>query len=341
MRLNSLAVVFLYMPCTVMLVLAACTKTGKEEPIDDDDDSPAYEGIFQADPAVIYHEGLFYLYGTNDADPNQGFQVYTSVDMEIWEGPKGARGGYALSKSDVFGEMGFWAPQVWFEDGRFYMAYTANENIAIASSENPLGPFVQSEKQPLTEGVKQIDPFVYHDDDGKKYLFHVRLTEGNRIFVAELEEGYAGIKDGTLTLCVIADQPWENKAGASWPVVEGPTVINLEGIYYLFYSANDFRHPEYAVGYATSEQITGPWEKAAENPLLGIHNTGWPGSGHGDLFEDHEGKYQYVFHTHYVQDQATPRRTAIAPVSFEYGESNLLRPQMSGEAMFHIKIQKK
>lgn len=331
----------LFITCIVFIV-SACTKTGWEKPVDEEeDDTPSYDGVFQADPAIIYHEGLFYLYGTNDTDPNQGFQVYTSADMEIWEGPKGVKDGYALRKEDVFGDVGFWAPQVWLENGLFYMAYTANENIAIATSEHPLGPFVQSDKQPLAGGIKQIDPFVYHGGDGGKYLFHVRLIEGNRIFVVELEDDYTGIREETLAECLIADQPWENRAEASWPVAEGPTVIKRGELYYLFYSANDFRHPEYAVGYATSNQLTGPWEKAADNPILGVHNTGWPGSGHGDLFMDHQGEYHYVFHTHYVNNQVIPRRTAIVPVSFEPDGAGFLKPRFRGEDMFHIQVQKK
>ena len=48
------------------------------------------------------------------------------------------------------------------------MAYVANENIAIAESKSPLGPFTQKIKQPLAAPVKQIDPFVFIDSDGKK-----------------------------------------------------------------------------------------------------------------------------------------------------------------------------
>lgn len=180
------------------MLLGACAKGDAYRAVDNEDykvvDDVNYEDVFQADPTVFYHEGVYYLYGTNDQNPNQGFQVYTSTDLEVWEGPAGPRSGYALDRADVFGDQGFWAPQVWYEDGLFYMAYTANENIAIATSTSPLGPFKQDEQRPLADGIKQIDPFVFTDEDGKRYLFHVRLSEGNRIYVAELEDDYSGIK---------------------------------------------------------------------------------------------------------------------------------------------------
>ncbi len=93
--------------------------------------------------------------------------------------------GTHFAKGMRLARKGFWAPQIFVYKNKFYMAYTANEQIAIAESESPLGPFTQTKKDSLASTLKQIDPFVFFDDDGKKYLYHVRLTNGNRIFVAE------------------------------------------------------------------------------------------------------------------------------------------------------------
>ena len=81
-------------------------------------------------------------------------------------------------------------------------------------------------------------------------------------------------------------------------------------LYYMFYSANDFRSKDYAVGVATAPSPLGPWTKQPE-PLISTRNTGLPGTGHGDLFKDKEGRWQYVFHAHYSDTQVQPRRTAI------------------------------
>jgi len=270
--------------------------------------------IFQADPTIFYDNGYYYLYGTNgDGDKQLGFKVYRSKDLKQWEDPIGAKAGFALVKEDVFGTKGFWAPQVWSEQGKFYMAYTADEQIAIAISDSPMGPFKQDIARTLIDGGKQIDPYVFRDSDGKKYLFHVRLVEGNRIFVAELKDDYSGIKKETLKECLHAEKAWENTAGSTWSVSEGPTVVKQGNHYYMFYSANDFRNKDYAVGVAVADNVYGPWKKIETNPLLSQHTSGFSGTGHGDLFQKGQQWY-YICHTHYSDTQVAPRRTAIVPI---------------------------
>ncbi|MGJ1236195.1 MULTISPECIES: glycoside hydrolase family 43 protein [Sphingobacterium] len=274
------------------------------------------DGIFQADPTVFFYGGYYYLYGTNgDSEEQQGFKVYQSTDLKHWKVPAGTTSGFALLKGDAFGSTGFWAPQVWFEKGKFYMAYTADEHIAIAVSDSPVGPFKQTSKAPLEVGQKQIDPFVFSDRNGRKYLFHVRLTQGNRIFVAELKSDYSGIKGETLKECVHAELPWENTANAEWTVTEGPTVIQQGQYYYMFYSANDFRNKDYAVGVAIADNVYGPWKKLEGQPALSRKNSGFAGTGHGDIFK--KGKqWYYVCHTHFSDEKVAPRRTAIIPFNF-------------------------
>jgi xylan 1,4-beta-xylosidase len=282
--------------------------------------------VFLADPTIFYNEGTYYLYGTTTGNSplnGEGFQVYTSSDQKNWTGPAGSQGGLALKKGDAFGSQGFWAPQVFQYNSQFYMIYTANENIAVATSDSPLGPFENKSKEPLAATVKQIDPYVFIDDDGKKYLYHVRLTNGNRIFVAELNDDLLSIKPETLTECIAAQLQWENTQNVDWPVAEGPTVLKKEGLYYLIYSANDFRNPEYAVGYATSKSPLGPWEKSKASPILSQNLIGENGTGHGDLFLDKHNKLQYVFHTHFNSVSEAPRKTAIIEMNFGLRDQEL------------------
>ncbi|MBL0737569.1 glycoside hydrolase family 43 protein [Flavobacterium sp. GN10] len=275
--------------------------------------------ILLADPTIFYENGVYYLYGTTTGDfPNgEGFQVYTSSDLKKWKGPVGAQNGLALKKGDAYGTKGFWAPQVFKSNNKFYMIYTADENIAIASSDSPLGPFKNDSKTPMFNSGKQIDPFFFVDQDGKKYLYHVRLTNGNRIFVAELKDDLSGIKEETLKECISGVLPWENTQNVSWPVTEGPTVLKHNDLYYMIYSANDFRNPDYAVGYATAKSPLGPWEKATESPIISKKDVGINGVGHGDVFYDKNGKMKYVLHTHFSNSGVSPRKAAIIDIDFE------------------------
>lgn len=267
------------------------------------------ECIRMADPAIFRDkDGMYYLYGT-DPDSNQGFKVFRSKDLKVWEGAVGILDGYVLTPKTSWGTKGFWAPQVFCHNDKYYMVYTADEQIAVATSDSPCGPFSQKERRKIPSDVKQIDPFVFFDTDGKAYLYHVRLTEGNRVYVAELNDDLMSVKEETACECIHAGSGWENTADAEWPVAEGPAVIRLHDTYYMFYSANDFRNPDYAVGYATASSPLGPWKK--QGKIISRVNIGKNGTGHGDLFRLGNGQWQYVLHVHNSESSPLPRRTAV------------------------------
>ena len=148
------------------------------------------------------------------------------------------------------------------------MVYVANENIALAKSNSPLGPFKSKLKKYFPSDTKLIDPFIFYDNN-KWYLFHVRRRkEGTEIYVIELNDDLSEFKRQTLTKCFSADELWENNDGINSKSVQGPSVFKLNNVYYLFYSANNFRSPNYAVGLATSSSPLGPWKKSNKNPLI-------------------------------------------------------------------------
>jgi beta-xylosidase len=117
-----------------------------------------------ADPTIFLDKGTFYLYGTSS---DKGFETYVSKDLINWSAPAGGKESLVLTKVESFGSKGFWAPQVFKHKGLYYMAYTADEQIAIATSASPLGPFKQTVLKSLSGTGKQIDPFVYFDRSGK------------------------------------------------------------------------------------------------------------------------------------------------------------------------------
>jgi beta-xylosidase len=304
---------FVFRFCFVVLFISGVSATNsfpqlKEEKVITD--------IHLADPAILHYKNTYYLYGTVEGNANEGFLVYSSPDMKRWKGPVGVNKGYALQKGDVYGTADFWAPHVFQYNNKFYIAYVANENIAIAVSDSPIGPFTQVAKTALAASVKQIDPYVFIDTNGKKYLYHVRLENGNRLFVAELNDDFSAIKDETLKECISATDTWENTANAPWPVAEGPSVLKHNNLYYFIYTANDFRNPDYAVGYATSNSPYGPWRKSIDNPIISRKNIGINGTGHGDFIGDGKGQFFYIFHTHNSENKVGPRKTAIVRSGF-------------------------
>lgn len=297
----------------VLTVLPSCSSndTGSAvAPVPEKPSVPQQEVLTEAAPTIFVDtDGTYYLYGTG-SNSSTGFYVYRSVDMKTWQGPVGKANGFCLTGATSYGTTGFWAPQVVKRGDAYYMFYTANEQIAVATATSPMGPFTQQEKKYIATPGKAIDPFVLFDTDGKVYLYHVRLQDGNRIFVAEMTDDLMDIKEETAQECIHASEQWENTAQASWGVTEGPTVLHLSDTYYMFYSANDFRNIDYAVGMATASSPYGPWAKSPES-VINRANIGYYGTGHGDMFKDAQGQWNYVFHTHNSFTEVSPRKTAV------------------------------
>ena len=130
----------------------------------------SWKEIFFADPTIFVENGKYYLTGTRNREP-QGFAILESTDLEHWTVPDGTSLQLILRKGDrTYGEKGFWAPQYFKDKRTYYFTYTANEQTVIASSKSVFGPFRQKEVKPIDASAKNIDSFLFKDDDGKYYL---------------------------------------------------------------------------------------------------------------------------------------------------------------------------
>lgn len=258
-----------------------------------------------ADPYVIYYNGRYYAYGTRI----NGFEVYISEDLKHWRRSENL----ALSPENSWGTRWFWAPEVYYvtSKSRFYMFYSVDEHICVAWATKPEGPFIQEERRPIVANEKGIDTSLFIDDDGTPYLYYVRFTQGNVIWVAEMNEDLKSIKTETLTRCISAEEPWERIQGA---IVEGPSIVKKGDTYYLLYSANHFENKDYAVGFATANSPKGPWKKYNGNPILRRDKpaaSGLVGTGHGAPFVSTDGSYKYIYHAHANMNSVGPRTSYI------------------------------
>jgi len=258
-----------------------------------------------ADPHVLYHNEKYYAYGTRV----EGFEVYVSEDLKHWI----RNSILALNPSNSWGTGWFWAPEVYYIESKnkFYMFYSADEHINVATATSPAGPFVQEVKSPIVSDEKGIDTSLFIDDDGTPYLYYVRFTDGNVIWVAEMNDDLLSIKTETLTRCITASEPWERVQAK---VAEGPSVFKEGDTYYMIYSANHYESHDYAVGYATSDSPMGPWEKYSGNPVLRRDNPaadGLVGTGHGAQFKVKDGSYKYIYHAHASASSIHPRTSFI------------------------------
>ncbi len=285
----------------IALFITGCQSTQADVPIE-----PKATLVPLGDPFILLYNNTYYAYGTNAED---GIEVYISDDLNKWE--KEAK--LALHKNDTWASRWFWAPEVYHVNGKFYMYFSADEHIAVAVSDSPLGPFKQENKKPMLETEKAIDNSLFIDDDGKAYLFFDRFNDGLNIWVAELTDDLLSIKEETMHPCIHVSQPWEE----IWPRVnEGPFVIKRNGLYYMTYSANSYESPFYGIGCATTDNIMGVWTKYDENPLLQKPGD-LVGVGHSATFTDKEGNLRIVFHAHRNKNNIHPRAMYISDVYFQ------------------------
>lgn len=260
-----------------------------------------------ADPYILLDGDTYYAYGTHASD---GIEYWTSTNLQEW-----AYGGLALSKTNTTEQKWFWAPEVYEMNGRYVMYFSANEHLFVATADSPRGPFKQQGSymlEALIGDEKCIDSSMFTDDDGSHYLFFVRFTDGNCIWMCRLEDDGITPVQNTLKHCLSVSADWEKKMGR---VCEGPFVTKHEGIYYLTYSANDYQSQDYGVGYATARTLNASWAKFSNNPILRRRDN-LVGTGHHSLFTDKEGRQRIVFHAHDSESAIHPRRMYIGNIDF-------------------------
>lgn len=291
---------FLIMSFVFVPVVYATAEAGDEAPRTYT--NPIIETIGPADPHVIKHEGVYYLYPTHDG---RGYDVYTSTDLVDWK-----KSGRCFEDD----RGGLWAPDVFHHasgDGKFYLYYTAgprgSKQIGVAVATSPLGPFENAG----TLFEKAIDAHMFEDDDGALYLYYVDLSRPNNIRVQPMEDPLR--KKGESKPVIAPTEPWEQAHGR---VTEGPWMMKRNGVYYLMYSGSGANGPDYAIGYATSASPLGPFDKYPGNPIAKRGGCVF-GPGHHCVVEGPDGGYWMVYHQKADADVNWKRFLAIDPLWFD------------------------
>jgi xylan 1,4-beta-xylosidase len=265
--------------------------------------NPIIPHIGPADPSVIRFENKYYLYPTWDS---KGYDVFVSDDLIHWE-----------QKPKCFTDErgGAWAPDVFHHrngDGKFYLYFTLDNPsggklIGVAVADGPLGPF----QNPQTLDTGAIDAHLFRDDDGALYLYYVKMHDGFRIVVQPMSDPQT--KQGDPVKVIEPTEPWERRRGA---VTEGPWMLKHNGTYYLMYSGSGANGPEYAIGYATSDSPTGPFNKYIGNPIA-KQGDGVFGPGHHCVVEGPHGGLWMVYHQQESTRVGWRRFLAIDPIWFD------------------------
>ncbi|WP_308798277.1 glycoside hydrolase family 43 protein [Agromyces silvae] len=321
---NALAAAGAALTAAIAGGLAGCAGPGGPPATEAATDASAEPSPFEPvidrdfpDPDVLSADGRYWLYATNGNGRN--VQAAVSDDLQEWE----------LLAEDPLPDLPnwvipgkTWAPEVTeIADGQYVMYFTATnfsparQCIGVATATSPEGPFtVVGEGMlvcPADEGGA-IDASTFVDADGTPYLLW--KNDGNCcgldtwISAAPLSADGLALA-GEPTRLIMQTLPWEGD------LVEAPTMVVRDGVYHLWYSANDYGGDAYAVGHATATALAGPWTKDDE-PFLSTDDLGGAlhGPGGQDVVRTDDGDV-FVFHA--WDDAFLGRRVHTAAMTWD------------------------
>lgn len=282
---------------------------------------PVYSGYF-ADPFAWEHQGVYYAIGTGapeaagQVDPQSlVFPLLISEDFHSWR-----FAGHALQRPDAALGNSFWAPEVAYWEGLFYLYYSVghedkNHQLRVATSDQPLGPYVDQGclLQP-TPYPFAIDPHPFRDDDGQWYLFYAcdfLEREG------EARVGTGLMVDRLTSMTQLAGEPkavlrarsdWQRFLADramyggiyDWHTLEGAAVRKHQGRYYCFYSGGRWETESYGIDYGVADTAMGPYSDAGNEAgarvLQSIPNQ-LLGPGHNSILLGPDQQSEYlVYH---------------------------------------------
>lgn len=262
------------------------------------------------DPSLIQTSDGYYVFGSGGNGVN--VQIASSSDFSSWDLHSGNDALPGPFPSWVASSPSIWAPDVIQrvclisenrqananliqDDGTFVMYFSATSSqdsskhcVGVATSSSVTGPY-----QPADDAIAcPLDQGGAIDADGFK--------DGDTYYVVYKIDGNSLDGDGTTHSTPIMLQALNSDAvtlngnptqildrdDADGPLVEAPSLVNVDGTYYLSFSSNSYTTTDYDTSYATASAIGGPYTKAqAPNaPLVksgdpsNVGNLGGPGS---------------------------------------------------------------
>lgn len=260
--------------------------------------NPVYDNA--PDPFIFRDNGVYYLYATTDS--GSGFRVSSSTDLVNWKSL-----GFCARKGDIFGNDWFWAPEMYKFNGRYYLLYSTDEHLALATADSPAGPFRKTKDSYLFE-EKCIDGHLLFDDDGSVYLYMAYWGEsGEEIWACRMASDLSGPDRSTLTQLTSCR---DDEGGVN----EGPFVLKYQGKYYLTYSVNGYTDHNYSVRLAVSDSPLGEYKSRGtilekSGPLVG--------TGHHCFTVSPDGTELIIaYHCHYSATRIHDRKLCIDRCKF-------------------------
>lgn len=209
---------------------------------------------------------------------------------------------------DINGGCGYWAPDISYYHGRYYVTATLRRNDGhprpraqiVTSAPVPEGPW----EPPAVIEENGIDPSLFVDDDGKRYML---LNRGARLLPLSANAREAV---GPARLLWYGDTKRAS---------EGPRMLKKDGWYYLIL-AEGGTGMSHQISVGRSRTLDGPYEACPYNPVLHQYNPNGTlqKSGHGHFVQTPDGQWYAVYLCARPVDGMCPlgRETALDPVTW-------------------------
>ena len=269
--------------------------------------NPVRRGFFP-DPSIV-RVGEYYYMVNSTFIFFPCIPVSRSKDLLHWEII-----GHAVTDPEwsqlgsLEGGRGFWAPDISYDGGRFYITATYRLNDTgwpvrrqmVVSSDKPEGPY----SKPAFIEEDGIDPSIFHED-GRHYML---LNRGARIF--ELSSDCTEkISDAKLLYY-----------GSQKHAPEGPHLLKKDGFYYLFL-AEGGTGPGHRITVSRSRELTGIYEPCPYNPIMRQNDpdAGIQRCGHGKPVQTPDGRWYMVYLCGRTLDgkySMLGRETALDPITW-------------------------
>ncbi len=243
------------------------------------------------DPSIIRIDDTYYAAGTS-SEWAPFYPLFTSKDLVNWK-----QAGHVFDKQPKWTVNSFWAPELFYRNGKVYCYYTAREKatgiscIGVAVADSPTGPFV--DHGPLIRyGKEAIDAFVY-DDGGQLYISWKAYGLDNRpieILGSKLSSDGLRLEGKPFTMLVD-----EERVG-----MEGQCHFKIGDYYYLVYASHGCcgMNSDYDVCVARAESFRGPYVKYEGNPILHGGEGDYQSCGHGTMVTSPDGRMFYMCHAY-------------------------------------------
>jgi beta-xylosidase len=265
-------------------------------------------GVYIADPSAhVWKDGKIYIYGSNDESVKYycswTHHVLSSSDLLHWDLARDVFSYKGKNDQVPYNDELLFAPDVQYKDGIYYMYYcqpSGTEAEGVATSKSPLGPFVNG-KRMNTNGISEIDPCVFMDDDGQAYYIWGQFSAK----VARLKPNMTELDLSTIKDSVITEKEHFFH--------EGGYMVKRNGLYYFIYAHMGRSNRPTCIGYATAKSPFGPFKYGGviiDNDNCDPSN--W--NNHGSIVE-FKGKW-YVFYHRATHNSNMMRKACVEPITF-------------------------